>query len=158
MELKNHLNYCEVSGVFTRAETVNGKYKKGDVAGALKLNGYIAISIKGKKYHAHRLAWLYVHGHFPSDCIDHVNMNKSDNRIINLRLATKSQNMNNKGKRSNNKSGFKGVCWDKCQCKWKASTRFGGKNKHLGYFDSPLQASEAYNKFAIENHGEFFRG
>lgn len=108
-------------------------------------------------YAAHRLAWVYVHGIIPSNMIDHINGDKDDNRIANLREATSSQNQRNTVKKSTNKSGYKGVCWHKRQKKWQVSIRYDGKPHHIGYFDNVLDASNAYIIASNTFHGEFSR-
>jgi len=127
------------------------------VAGSLKRQGYIIIKIDGKCYRAHRLAFLVAHGHLPKE-LDHINGDPSDNRIANLREATRRENKRNSGKYSNNKSGFKGVCWHKSRGKWRADAQdANGKQIHLGLFTTPEAASAAYNDFAMKLHGDFFR-
>lgn len=83
----------------------------GKQAGTLQKRGYSTIGIDGKRYYAHRLAWLYKNGELPSNEIDHINGVKSDNRIDNLRLATRSQNASNRPIQSNNTSGHIGITW-----------------------------------------------
>jgi hypothetical protein len=87
--------------------------------------------------------------------VDHINGNKLDNRRSNLRPATESQNQWNRTKLVNNKSGYKGVHWNKDRSKWRASIRFNRHLYHLGYFTDPIEAAKAYNDAAIEYHGEF---
>lgn len=86
---------------------------------------------------------------------DHINGNKLDNRRSNLRIASRSQNLMNRGKTSNNKSGFKGVCWNKYRQKWHAQITKPDKKKHLGYFTDKNEAAKAYNKASLKYHGEF---
>lgn len=89
--------------------------------------------------------------------IDHINGNTLDNRKRNLRFCTNSQNASNKEKQINNTSGYKGVCYDKAKNKWKAQIAKHNKNYFIGLFDNKEQAAIAYNKKAIELHGEFAR-
>ena len=98
-ELKVFLHYCPTSGVFTRSITVCNKARKGDKISGKTTKGYIRVRIKRTEYYAHRLAWLYVYGEWPKDQIDHINRDKSDNRITNLRDVTCSENNRNKGPR-----------------------------------------------------------
>lgn len=91
----------------------------------------------------------------PSEEIDHINRNKLDNRKCNLRLVTHQQNMFNRSKQKNNKSGFKGVIFDKYRGKWMARCGLNGKTYHLGRFEWKKDALEAYNKFVIEHMGEY---
>ena len=87
--------------------------------------------------------------------VDHINGNRLDNRKANLRLCTVSQNKMNVGKNKNNKSGYKGIWWDKVAKKWAAGIERNYKSKWLGYFLIKEDAARAYNKAAIEYHGEF---
>lgn len=89
--------------------------------------------------------------------IDHVNGNGLDNRRENLRLATRSENCANRGKQSNNKSGYKGVHWNNEKQKWVAFIGFKRKKFYLGQYDTPEEAYEAYCEKAIELHGKFVR-
>lgn len=136
--LKEVLHYDAESGVFTWAID-RPKAKKGKVAGGFTDRGYLTIGLDGVKYRAHRLAWLYVHGVYPSQ-IDHLNHVRHDNRMINLRATNSYGNSRNKSRPSDNKSGVVGVS---------LSNRIGKKNiqwevkvcgKFLGYFDNFLDA------------------
>jgi hypothetical protein len=146
-ELKYKLYYNQDTGIFTWIKT-------GKIAGFTR-NGYIIICINQKEYRAHRLAWLYVYGKMPIKFIDHINLNKSDNKISNLREATKSENAMNVKLSSKNKSGYKGVSWNKEKNKWKVALKLNGKQKHFGYFNdlefASLIAKEAIDKY----HKEF---
>ena len=134
--LKDLLIYDEHTGLFRWIKPTGTRIKAGSVAGTLSDNGYVKISIDRKLYRAHRLAWLYVYGHFPDNELDHVNRVKSDNRIENLRPATCAENQQNQPKRRTNKSGVVGVCWYKRTGKWRAQITAGRVKYHLGYFDN----------------------
>lgn len=126
-------------------------------AGNLTQTGYRRIEIGGCEYREHRLAWLYVYGVWPTQDIDHINGVRDDNRIANLRLATRSQNLGNARRSSANKSGFKGV--SSSGRKWKAliAIPYTGRYRYLGTFDTPEQAHAAYVRAARETYGEFAR-
>lgn len=148
-------NYDPEAGVFARRDRRGGR-PAGTEAGTL-CHGYIRIRIDGKYHRAHRLAFLVVHGFIPKE-IDHISLVRNDNRIENLREATRQENSRNTGKYSNNKSGFKGVHLQKSSGKWQAKAQAeNGKQKHLGYFPTPESASAAYNDFARKLHGDFYR-
>lgn len=115
-------------------------------------NGYIRIDIDGRNCSAHRLAWIYVYGEISDLCIDHINRIKSDNRISNLRLVTRSENQQNKTVEKNTVSGVKGVCWSKSDSKWMAQIAHQGKHIHLGRFKSASEAEVAYSRAASELH------
>jgi hypothetical protein len=150
--LKESLYYDPDTGIFTNLKS-RGAAKKGSVAGCKDSKGHSQIMLGNKRHQAHRLAWLYVHGNFPEKYIDHINEIKTDNRIVNLRLATCQENHQNQSSpQTNNTSGFRGVTWHKQHRKWMAQIMVNGKHKHLGYFDTAEQASEAYVTAKRELH------
>ena len=153
-ELKRIVHYEPETGKMTwkapRQRCVIGS----DVGVITKL-GYRRVCLNGRKYQAHRLAWLYVYGEMPSGQIDHKNRDGLDNRLCNLRLATPSQNQANKGMRIDNTSSVKGVAWDKARQKWKATISVNGKSICLGRFEKIQDAAEAYSDAAKRNFGPF---
>ena len=153
-QLKEVLEYNPDTGVFTWIKSTQ-QTKAGSVAGNKTNQGYIRISVKRKRYLAHRLAYLYTTGNFPENSIDHINHIRHDNRWTNLRDATNSQNHANRVKHKNNKSGYKGVSWHKTNKKWRAKIEYMYKDIHIGYYTTAEEASEAYKKKAIELFGEF---
>jgi len=157
-ELKEILDYNPNSGRFTWKETINNRSIKGSVAGYEKCASYMAIGFHGKSYLAHRLAWLYVNGKMPKEQIDHINHDRTDNRICNLRCVDRSTNQKNKSIGKNNKSGFMGVSWDLYMKKWKVGIKVNKKSIHLGYFEDKQLAIEKRKAANIKygfhvNHG-----
>lgn len=142
-ELKELLYYNRETGEFRwRAERRPG-IKAWSLAGGLMPRGYVQIMIKQCNYVAHRLAWLYVHGSWPPDQIDHINRDKVDNRIDNLREANDSENQQNKSAvRANGR--LLGTTWSKAAGRWAAQIKKDGVRKHLGLFDTEREAHEAY--------------
>jgi len=140
--LKELLDYDPETGEFVWKISKRG-IRAGSVAGTLKPIGYICIRVDGKLYRAHRLAWLYTYGYFPENQIDHLNGIRDDNRITNLREVSQFCNMQNQKTRSDNTSGFPGVCWRKQRRKWKAQIQIQGKRYGLGYYDTALDAALA---------------
>ena len=138
------LNYDKETGIFTWKHNGTRGVKAGDIAGSKMNSGYIALSVSGKKLLGHRIAWLFAYGEFAQGNIDHINRNKADNRIANLRLATYEQNAQNRLKNSKNTSGFKGVTWHKRDKRWQAAITVKGKVLHLGYYKVLDDASKAY--------------
>lgn len=122
-----------------------------------KRSGYRVISVDGKNKQAHRLIFLYHHGFMPA-VIDHIDRNRLNNKIENLRQATPTQNQINRGISKNNKSGYKGVSFNKTKGKYAADTKHNGKHLSLGYFDTAEEASFVYNKKILELHKEFANG
>lgn len=125
-------------------------------AGEINIYGYCIIKVLGKRYRAHRLAWLIHFGEWPNGILDHINGNRSDNRIENLRLVSRNQHSINKSIQSNNKLGVKGVHYDKSRNKFCAFIKLNGKNKNLGRFDNLNDAKNAYDHAALA-FGEFRR-
>ena len=120
-------------------------------------HGYLLGSLFGRRYKAHRIIWALKHGVWP-DNIDHSNGIKDDNREVNLRSVSATENMRNQKLHSTNTSGTVGVCWDKRRSKWQARIVRGGRFKHLGYFKNKKDAvgarAEADIKYGFhENHG-----
>ena len=145
--LKTILSYCPETGVFTWLVTRRshaGKVKPGAIATNVSVHGYARIGIDGERYPAHRLAWLYVYGRWPTKQIDHINRNRLDNRIVNLREATDAENRQNMSLSVTNKSGVKGVSWDKQRKKWYAKITHNYKQISLGMFDDIKDAANAY--------------
>lgn len=155
--LRRILNYDPETGAFTWAEKIARKVVVGSVAGSLNHHGYIHISIGGRPYPAHRLAFVYMTGEWPVGMLDHRDTNKSNNAWANLRPATTSQNAMNTRRRSDNVSGFKGVCWRRAKGKWQARIKIHGSTRTLGSYDTPEAAHEAYVAAAKVVHGEFAR-
>lgn len=154
--LKHHFGYDEETGVFTRIRTKARNIPNNSVGTVNQKFGYLYIRLEGKKHLAHRLAWLYVHGALPKLNIDHINGDKLDNRLCNLRESTQSQNMFNKHKRRTNKTGYRGVRYNDKAGTWSASCTVNKKIHWLGVFNCPIKAHAAYTEFAKANHGEFY--
>ena len=150
--LRELLHYDPETGVFTNRIS-RRRVRAGDVAGGLDGKGYVLIGIDKVKYRAHHLAWLYVHGEWPPDEMDHKDLVRHHNWITNLRLATQAQNNANRRKYRNNKSGFKGVY--SSQGRWRAMIRIDRRGRHIGCFDTPEEAHAAYVAKAKELFGEY---
>lgn len=135
--------YDPETGIFTRKKRA-GHMPAGSMAGCID-EGYIRISIDKKMFRAHRLAWLYVYGHFPSGVIDHIDGNTSNNQIRNLRDVNNSVNAQNlkRAMKTNNSTGMLGVSKRK-NGTFLAQIFANGKTKYLGVFKSPHEAHQAY--------------
>lgn len=147
--LKELLIYDKDTGVFTWRRRRGGKAAVGRSAGARDSYGYVVIRLDGVLYKAHRLAWFYSHGAWPEENIDHINRNKSDNRLKNLRLAGQSLNMHN-ANRIAGQSGVVGVTWDSRRRKWCARIKIAYVSKFLGRFDTKNAAIKA-REDAVKN-------
>ncbi len=156
MAAMHGLQYDPETGLFTRIEPVRG-HRVGQVAGYLRPDGYIDIRCGGRLRRAHRLAWLFMTGVYPRQEIDHINGDPADNRWCNLRLATSAQNKHNSRVHKDNRTGVKGVTWDKSRNKYMAQICVNRKNKGLGRFVTVAEAAEAYRLASLELHGEYSR-
>ncbi|MGM8711108.1 HNH endonuclease signature motif containing protein [Enterobacter hormaechei subsp. steigerwaltii] len=134
-----------------------GRIKAGSIAGTVDKDGYSKVMINKKQYYHHRIAWLLHYGYMPESPIDHINTDKLDNRICNLRLVSHKENCRNKRLYANNTTGFKGVCWSKLSQKYTSSICVNGKSIHLGYFNEPSEAHDAYCKAAEKHFGKYAR-
>lgn len=148
------LRYELETGLFTWI-TDRRCIRAGSTAGTVNNNGYIAIKIDGVLYTGHRLAWLWVYGEFPDAEIDHINRDRSDNKISNLRPATSAQNKVNRGKNPRNTSGITGVSFSSARGKFVAQISHGAKNRNLGRFETLADAIRAREAAADRFHGEF---
>ena len=158
--LKEILSYDPETGVFTwlaKPSPYASKIKVGNRAGCQDGERYRVIAIDQVTYGEHRLAWFYVNGIWPSGQIDHINGDKSDNRIANLRDASPGENQRNRGAMKSNTTGFKGVTYEPRRGKFKAAITHEGKQKNLGRFDTAYEAHKAYCEAANRLHGEFAR-
>lgn len=144
------LAYDPATGVFTRRSS-------GERAGSVMKHGYRETSLFGARHYEHRLAWLYVHGYWPTLSIDHVNGDRADNRIGNLREATPLQQTRNSKIPRHNTSGIKGVAWDRVRCKWYAFINIEGRMHSLGRHDSIEEAAAARAAAERRVFGEFAR-
>lgn len=131
-----------------------GSAHAGDLAGTLRSDGYLRVSVDGKLYYVHRIAWAMVHDEWP-ELLDHIDGHRSNNRIKNLRVASKSQNAANCLIRSDNSSGYRGVSWCKNSNRWRANIQKDNKQSSLGYFLSKEDAALAYLKAHNQVFGEF---
>lgn len=158
--LKECLHYDPSTGLWTwlnNSGLGKNSCRKGKLAGELKQNGYIFISVDCERHRAHRLAWLYMTGEWATQQIDHRSTIRSDNRWENLRLATNTQQQGNRRRSKNNRSGFKGVFWNtQCQ-KWHARISPDRKQIHLGYFKDVKKAAAAYEKAAMAYFKDYAR-
>lgn len=152
------LQYDPLTGHFYWRATRRGRASKGTVAGTIVKQGYVKITCLGRKFLAHRLAWLFVYGRWPSHQIDHVNRVKTDNRIANLREATNAQNHHNMPVRKDNSSGVTGIYWNKRAKKWRAHIMVAGKQKFLGGYDTKDEAIAARRAAAVILHSHNTEG
>ncbi len=155
-EIKKVFNYDPNTGHFIRLRSRRGDLV-GKICNSCNAYGYIRIQVNGKRYLAHRLAWLYMMGIWPKNQIDHINGIKDDNRWCNLREATQSENNYNSIKRKDNSSGYRGVTWHKKDKKWQAQICVNKKYIFLGQFSSKEDAAKVYSVAAKKNFGSFLR-
>lgn len=147
------LTYDPITGEFHWKKRGHG-IEDGSRAGYVNKRGYVEIMLGKVHYRAHRLAWLVVHGSWPSQMIDHINGVRDDNRIDNLRDVCNSLNQQNKrAAGSNNRSsGLLGVRWCAQKQKWRGVINVDGCARHLGYFEEPLDAHRAYMDAKVRLH------
>lgn len=143
--LKELLSYDPETGEFIWL-------KNEQKAGSLLPHGYVRIVIEGKKYYSHRLAWLFVYGCMPENSLDHIDGNKANNRIANLRLATQTENAQNQWARKNNSSGCVGVSFDAKAKKWSAYITLSRKKFGLGNYHSLSDAVAARKNAEKQYH------
>ena len=140
-----YIEYNKITEDFNWIKSQSNSVKLNSIAGTKRKDGYIVISFNHKNYLAHRLAWFFINVCMPSFHLDHIDENKSNNKIENLKGCTTSENLQNvSNPPKNNKSGFIGVSWCKRTNKWRSTIKVDKKQKFIGYFDNIEIAKEAY--------------
>lgn len=150
------LFYYNKGKLFWKKSKACNKIKSGTEAGCTNSGGYRQIKVNYKSYCTHRLIFLLFNGHLP-EIIDHINGNKLDNRIENLREVTPQENAFNSKISKSNTSGIKGVTWCKGRNKYKSQVQKDGKTHFLGYYDDILAAENKVKEHREQLHGEFSR-
>jgi hypothetical protein len=151
--LRGLLDYEPETGVFRWQVTRGRLAKAGAVAGTVNSRGYIRIMVNGTTFMAHRLAWLHTYGAWPKQQIDHINGDRANNRIANLRDVSQSTNQQNQLRaQKNNTSGFLGVSWHKANKRWGAKIWANGQRLFLGLFDTADEAHAAYLAAKLQLH------
>lgn len=143
------LDYCPDTGIFTWKVDRKRLAKAGTPAGSTNGNGYRQISVDGKLYLAHRLAWFYCFQEWPTKIIDHINGVKDDNRLDNLQDISQNKNVS-KANREIGKSGYKNV--RKIYNRYQAAIKVQGKTIHIGMYDSGESAHAAVEKYRKDNN------
>jgi len=149
------LSYNPVTGIFIWTKGKQGRSVAGSRAGGVSGMGYRMICFLGDKYLEHRLAWLNFYGEWPDETIDHINRNRVDNRIVNLRQATQQQQCWNQSLSKANKSGYRGVSWNVPTNNWQVSIAINGKSKQVGRYINLELAALAYDAAARDAFGEY---
>ena len=153
--LRQLLNVDPCTGILLWRYNHQRPDRIGQRTGWLTDTGYWRVALDGSTYYASQIIWLFVHGQLVG-LLDHINRDRSDDRLLNLRPATKGQNAVNSKMNSQNTSGYRGVsfCWS--TSKWRADIAIDGYRKNLGRFALPEQAHAAWRTAAIAAFGEEF--
>lgn len=138
--LRQEFTYDAASGVI---RSLSGR-AKGRIEGAKSPNGYLKLRLDGVNLYAHRVAWALVHGSWPENDIDHINGERDDNRLSNLRALKRHENLQNMRKRRPGRSGVRGITWDKQTQTWRAQLSAQGKRINIGRFRDKEMAEQAY--------------
>jgi hypothetical protein len=158
--LRKLLDYDPASGILTwkprslemfpnikSGKRWNTKHAKKEAFTGVLGTGYRSGYVFNEPYKAHRIIWAIYYGEDPISQIDHINGDRADNRIENLRIASAAENSKNRARRNDNKSGVTGVTWDKGTNKWRACIRVNHKTQYLGVFPD-IEAAVAARKAA----------
>lgn len=149
--LHNHFDYDpEIGTLRSKSDRRTGGI--GAILGCQDGHGYLVTSLFRKPLKVHRLVWALAHGSWPKGLIDHINGNKSDNRLSNLRCVNHAQNKQNLSKPANNTSGYLGVSFHKKSGRWAANIKVDGRSHYLGLHDTPQRASDAYQRAKSSLH------
>jgi hypothetical protein len=148
-DLKSLISYDPGTGLFTR---LNGR-----PAGTRHHRGYIRIKVLSQTYSAHRLAWLWAYGKWPEGEIDHIDRDPSNNRVSNLRIATRSQNCANRNL-TWGKINPPGTYFERARNRWVATIKVNGRRVRIGAYADKTAASKAYVEASLKYFGEFSEG
>lgn len=159
-EIKRRIRYDQITGKFYWKVTIGGRGGKAgeELTGRINKNGYLDVGVNCKRYLLHRVAWFLAHEEWPNH-IDHVDHNRLNNKLENLRSVSNAENMLNKSMSPRNKSGITGVDWYARDNKWRAQIAKNRRRVWLGCFDSLLDAVAARKSAEMrlgfhENHGK----
>ena len=141
--VRDLFTYDEMTGSLVWKVKPAKQISIGTIAGTSRPDGYTQVKIQGKFYMVHRVIWLLSFNVWPDGDIDHINGNRSDNRLNNLRLVTRKQNLENQKLQASNKSGFRGVSWSNQKKKWRVQINHHGKQYTIGLFNDLLEAAAA---------------
>lgn len=146
--LRELFNYDPETGTLKWKVAISKIYRSGDLAGSIKKSRYLDVVLFGSRYRAHRLIWAIVYGEHPKDEIDHINGDRFDNRISNLRDVKRLVNAQNIriAPINNTSSGLLGASYEKSSGMWKSQISLNGKSFHLGRFST---AKEAHDKYVV---------
>lgn len=153
--LRKFVSYDPQTGALTRLVTLAGNAVAGEHISGVNASGYVQCVIQRQFFYGHRLAWQLHYGSQPPGTIDHINGNKSDNRICNLRLATPAQNCHNAALRSDNSSGVKGVFWSESRKRWIGSVVIKGAKSFRRTFTTKEAAELAVTSARAAIHKSF---
>lgn len=146
------LLYEKDTGVLRWRNQQSNRVKPNSVAGSINSEGYVCLDIRARPYRAHRIIWLMEYGNFPNGQIDHIDGNRANNRLENLREVSNKQNQENKKTMAKSVSGHKGVTWHSRDKVWQARIGHNMKSKHLGSFRNVEDAISAYKEAALQIH------
>lgn len=155
--LHKYLRYDSETGQIWWIKRPSSTAKLDRPAGYVKSDGYLEVRIAGERIFTHRIAWALSYGKWPKQQLDHINMIRSDNRIVNLREASVADNNRNRIVQKNNRLGIKGVAFKSEGNCYQARIMVNKKSHYLGRFSTAEEAARAYALAAAEHHGEFAR-
>lgn len=153
--IRRLVSYDAETGTFTRLVPGGNGVKAGDRTGYVNAGGYVVLSLCDQKLYAHRVAWLLTHGEWPTKFIDHIDGDKQNNRIENLRNVSNQLNTQNIRAARGASSGLLGAYWDKQKSKWMSLIMTNGRSKFLGYHQTPEGAHAAYMNAKSTMHEGF---
>jgi hypothetical protein len=155
-KMEDYITYNPETGVMTWKKVLGNRTRAGAQCGAnVDSKKYGRVCFDGRHYRAHRVAWALFYKELPPEQIDHINGNRLDNRIANLRAANNAENSRNAQRGKNNTSGVVGVTWHRAAKKWVAQLMFNRRTKYLGLFENIEDAAKARRQAELQYFGQF---